>query len=323
MCGRGYLRRNLDNVRVVGDRDALPGKPPSTREPQGLCIDTVDFKPPQHHHHNHDHRHYHHGLRRSSLSSSPGSSGSSPASSTTGTPASTSPGSGCWLFNSPPPPPRRTAEFFADGQQAARGSIFARRTDMAVFSSLPRHAWNTYNIRSEDEGPHGTDETRSFLLTVLSTRGITCVDCAVCRASMTVYDTYPLVDGTFYLSPVRCDDSSILVTHRDRPRYLSAVCVSCMTGGARARLQCRACGTPWNGSVLVVGSMYAYDVFAAAPCCPARLACNRCDLEVTGRNGASPQSYSDYSRSYVCPHCNADDYHFVKPLGHVYLVAQQ
>lgn len=194
---------------------------------------------------------------------------------------------------------------------------------MAVFNSLPRSAWNTYNIRSEDEGPHGTDETRSFLLTVLSTRGIACVDCAVCKASMTVYDTFPLLDGTFYLSPVRNDDSSIPVMHRDRPRYLSAVCMSCMTG-ARARLQCRACGTPWNGSVLVVGSMYAYDVFAAAPCCPARLACNQCDLEVAGRNGGvSPHSYSDYSRSYACPHCNTDDYHFVKPLGQVYLVAQQ
>lgn len=33
----------------------------------------------------------------------------------------------------------------------------------------------------------------------------------------------------------------------------------------------RFCSTKWNGSSLVLGTMYAYDIFAAMPCCPDRL----------------------------------------------------
>lgn len=250
-----------------------------------------------------------HRLHRSSLSSS----GSSPPSST-GTSASSSPGG--W-FNSPS---HHVIDFFADAHQAATGNIFAHRTDLSAFDSLPRNIWNAYNIRSEDEGPHGTDETRSFILTTLSTKGITCVNCVLCQASMTVYDKYPLLDGTFYLTPL-ASELAVPVTYKDRPCFLTAVCMFCMNG-VRGALRCRTCRTRWNGSVLVIGSMYAYDVFAAAPCCPARSSCNQCELEVVGRNGKQPQTYSEYSRSFVCPHCHADDHHFVKPLAQIYDVLQ-
>lgn len=33
----------------------------------------------------------------------------------------------------------------------------------------------------------------------------------------------------------------------------------------------RFCSQKWNGSSLVLGTMYAYDIFAAMPCCPDRL----------------------------------------------------
>lgn len=34
---------------------------------------------------------------------------------------------------------------------------------------------------------------------------------------------------------------------------------------------CRFCAEQWKGSSLVLGTMYAYDIFAAMPCCPDRL----------------------------------------------------
>lgn len=33
----------------------------------------------------------------------------------------------------------------------------------------------------------------------------------------------------------------------------------------------RFCGDKWDGSNLVLGTMYAYDIFAAMPCCAERL----------------------------------------------------
>lgn len=37
----------------------------------------------------------------------------------------------------------------------------------------------------------------------------------------------------------------------------------------------RFCSQKWNGSSLVLGTMYAYDIFAAMPCCPERLTVSR------------------------------------------------
>lgn len=34
---------------------------------------------------------------------------------------------------------------------------------------------------------------------------------------------------------------------------------------------CRFCAQKWEGSSLVLGTMYAYDIFAAMPCCTERL----------------------------------------------------
>ena len=139
-------------------------------------------------------------VRTSSFSST----GSSPPSSA-GTPPLT-PGGGL--------PTRNHFEFFADPEQAAAGNIFSRRKDLTVFNALPRHQQNSYHIKMEDEGPHGNDEIRCFLLTNLSTHQVTAVDCVVCQSRLTVYDKYPLIDGTFFLSPQRyntdmqvCNDS--------------------------------------------------------------------------------------------------------------------
>ena len=52
----------------------------------------------------------------------------------------------------------------------------------------------------EDEGNHGNDETRSFILSSLAQSQKSRVSCILCEESMFVFDRYPLVDGTFFLS---------------------------------------------------------------------------------------------------------------------------
>lgn len=60
-----------------------------------------------------------------------------------------------------------------------------------------------FNSQIEDEGKHGNDETRMFVLSSLAAHKKTHVNCILCKETMLVFDRYPLVDGTFFLSPIQ------------------------------------------------------------------------------------------------------------------------
>lgn len=53
----------------------------------------------------------------------------------------------------------------------------------------------------EDEGNHGNDETRCFILSTLAAHQQNRSACLLCGVSLPVFDRYPLVDGTFFLTP--------------------------------------------------------------------------------------------------------------------------
>lgn len=55
-----------------------------------------------------------------------------------------------------------------------------------------------------------------------------------------------------------------------RQQYLAAVCMGCLEGWS-VGLRCAYCNTRWNGSALILGTMYSFDIFAAMPCCEGRL----------------------------------------------------
>lgn len=69
----------------------------------------------------------------------------------------------------------------------------------------------------EDEGNHGNDDTRLFILSSLAAHGKSRVNCILCEENMYVFDRYPLVDGTFFLSPKQhskgCIDVSSVTFH--------------------------------------------------------------------------------------------------------------
>lgn len=67
----------------------------------------------------------------------------------------------------------------------------------------------------EDEGNHGNDETRLFILSSLAAQHKSRVACVLCEDAMLVFDRYPLVDGTFFLSPRRHANGCIEVTNSD------------------------------------------------------------------------------------------------------------
>ncbi|XP_018308088.1 headcase protein isoform X2 [Mycetomoellerius zeteki] len=166
----------------------------------------------------------------------------------------------------------------------------------------------------EDEGNHGNDDTRCFILSTLAALQWSRVTCVLCRAAMLVFDRYPLVDGTFFLSPRQHSPACAEVKVEGRTQFLSAVCMSCLEGSGGQPVRCRFCTQPWDGSSLVLGTMYSYDIFAAMPCCSERLKCNSCQKPLIYPHQRL-NFYSDYSRVFGCPHCRTVDAHFVKPLS--------
>ncbi|XP_076164888.1 hdc homolog, cell cycle regulator isoform X1 [Ptiloglossa arizonensis] len=207
-------------------------------------------------------------------------------------------------------------DFFSDRARQSCGAngIFSRRLDFSAFNSLPRTKLNSYHIKMEDEGNHGNDDTRCFILSTLAALQWSRVTCVLCRAPMLVFDRYPLVDGTFFLSPRQHSPACAEVKVEGRTQFLSAVCMCCLEGSGGQPVRCRCCIQPWDGSSLVLGTMYSYDIFAAMPCCTERLKCNSCQKPLIYPHQRL-NFYSDYSRVFACPHCRAVDAHFVKPLS--------
>ena len=82
---------------------------------------------------------------------------------------------------------------------------------------------------------------------------------------------YPLVDGTFFLSPRQYNKSCVQVKYEGKVHYLTAVCMGCLEAWPGHAVLCRSCLKPWAGGHLILGTMYSYDIFAAMPCCAERL----------------------------------------------------
>eukprot|EP00118_Oscarella_pearsei_P025157 m.307629 g.307629 ORF g.307629 m.307629 type:complete len:451 (+) comp42553_c0_seq1:253-1605(+) len=210
----------------------------------------------------------------------------------------------------------------ATGSRRRVGSLtkvgFQKRKNLkSVQSLLPANKFNPMQIRIEDES-HVTDDIKPLVHETLAANHASSIDCLVCARRMTVFDRYPLLDGTFYLSP-QCDAIHVKPrqTYDFQQHVLQAVCVHCLVG--RSEISCRACAKSWDGSFHQVGGVYSFDIFAASPCCEMRLACNKCHHPVVDRPSALP-FFSDFSHQHQCPHCSLNDFHFVKPFENIFNV---
>ncbi|KAK7107558.1 headcase protein homolog [Littorina saxatilis] len=273
------------------------------------------------------------GSHTSSISSVPSSAGSI-------SPISSSPISGDMFFKS-----RKSSDASLDtGPTTSAG--FRQRLDLSAFASLPRNRQNPYHIRMEDNNTlahafslscsvaspkahppwdmtveeGGCDaETRNFVLTNLLNKRMCSTRCVLCKTHLPVFDRFPLVDGTFFLSPQPYDEAAIQVIWDGRLQFLNAACLGCLEG--RNDIKCVACKQPWDGRYLVIGSMYTYDIFAAAPCCQKRLTCKCCRRAVVDITRGL-DFFSQYSHMIICPYCKANDYHFIRSLSETFHVSE-
>ena len=191
---------------------------------------------------------------------------------------------------------------------------FAHRTDYSIFQRLvPKHLVNSYHIKMEDDGYGAGDETRSFVLSSLAFHHASLVSCVLCETQLTVYDKFPLLDGTFYLSPVQPSQHSLEVESKgNEPNYLSAICLCCLVG--INKVTCTCCSGVWNGNHHQIGTMYTYDVFAAMPCCSHKMCCRSCKAPLD--NPATARySFTQLSTKFRCSQCGSEDYHYINPLS--------
>lgn len=193
---------------------------------------------------------------------------------------------------------------------------FLRRLDLSeLLMHVPRHKLNTYHVRMEDDAQAGQGEDlRKFILSALSASHRNVVNCALCHHTMPIFEQFPLVDGTLFLSPSRHDEIEYDVPcHlQGRLMHLYAICVDCLEGVHK--IVCIKCKSRWDGSWHQLGTMYTYDILAASPCCQARLNCKHCGKPVIDVR-VGMQYFSEYSNVQQCPHCGNLDYHFVKPFS--------
>ncbi|XP_047674177.1 headcase protein homolog isoform X2 [Tachysurus fulvidraco] len=193
---------------------------------------------------------------------------------------------------------------------------FLKRLDLSeLLAHIPRHKLNTYHVRMEDDAQAGQGEDlRKFILSALSASHRNIVHCALCHRMLPIFEQFPLVDGTLFLSPSRHDEIEYDVPcHlQGRLMHLYAICVDCLEGVHK--IVCIKCKSRWDGSWHQLGTMYTYDILAASPCCQARLNCKHCGKPVIDVR-VGMQYFSEYSNVQQCPHCGNLDYHFVKPFS--------
>jgi len=201
-----------------------------------------------------------------------------------------------------------------------RHTVFKQRFDFSIFQNvLPRQHVNPYHIKMEGEG-YGSDDLRNFILSSLSMASCSQMNCVVCGIDMPVYDHFPLVDGTMFLSPERNERSTkrgVKITVEGKNEYVHAACLRCLEG--LHNIVCKLCDARWQGSHHQLGTLYMYDIFAADPCCQSRLACKNCGNAMTDHR-VGLKNFSDYSRKRQCQFCFVIDHHFVRPISTYQLV---
>lgn len=236
------------------------------------------------------------------------SSGSLPHSSGSVGSSSPTPSSPIVNGNNNPPLFPKSPKYGSDVHQFNANTSFHRRHDLSAFSFLPKHKQNPYHIKMDDDG---NDDTRNFVLSHLTSYKVSALSCVICKNDLPVFDRYPMVDGTFFLSPQAYGDGVVQVISEGRLQFINAVCVQCLERGSD--MKCVSCKNAWDGSALQLGTMYTYDIFAATPCCQKRLTCKQCRRAVVDVS-TGLTFYSQYSRMIACPYCKAYDFHFIRPL---------
>ncbi len=123
-----------------------------------------------------------------------------------------------------------------------------------------------------------------------------------------------------FTSPVMYDkEKSVKAVVSSKQQFIHAICLKCLLSEDDHAVTCRHCRKRLNSESIQIGTLYKFDLFAAFACCQPRLACNKCNSPVMDHGDEAPASFSSFSEERECPSCRTRDYHFIKPLGDIFL----
>jgi hypothetical protein len=170
-----------------------------------------------------------------------------------------------------------------------------------------------------------------------------------CDCELIIYDRFPLIDGTLFISPIKYDPIKAIsanltskpqvqqqpfpqfqqpnvkqseIFQKDKPQYIYAICLKCLNNEKEHEIRCKTCRKLWQlngGASLQIGTLYKYDIFAAFPCCQFRLNCNGCNQPIVNiESDGLLEFFSSYSEERECPACKMKAFHFIKPFNEIF-----
>jgi hypothetical protein len=235
---------------------------------------------------------------------------------------------------------------------ANSGNIFYNRTDwLGILNQLPLDKQNSIHIRLEDEGPYGNDDTRCFVLSHFSKLCVREMKCVLCNDKLSIYDRFPLIDGTMFTSPIKydiqrdvkdinnntssnissetnqeeCKEPLLFVEAHisNKLQYIYAICLNCLHSKNDHVIKCKQCNEYWKGGAnLQVGTLYKFEIFAPFICCQSRLNCSKCSHPIVNlkSNSTGLPFFSSYSEEKECSNCKAVEYHLIKQLDQFFQI---
>lgn len=205
--------------------------------------------------------------------------------------------------------------FFEDEQVRTNGSVFNKRTDYAnLLSVIPMSKFNGIHIKMEDDCPQGGDDVRICVLKSLGAHNQRAVSCVACSKNLPVYDKYPLIDGTFFVSPIARNENKTEIMVDGRKFFLQQLCADCLW----AKWGCNNCNKQdwFNGKSFILGTLYYYDILSTSLCCSSR--CYRCKKTLPIRDQLYAQlangNYLVVNEMITCDGCGCHDYHLTRNL---------
>lgn len=205
-------------------------------------------------------------------------------------------------------------------QQLYNEPVFRKRKDLRTLKAvLSSERFREVVLKFGDGGDDGGKEILDSVHRSMKGANMATTSCVFCSGQSQVYENFPIVDGTLFLSPVKLSSECVDFSEsspRTRERYMCFICVNCLEGKPNP-LRCSSCGAPWNGSFFQIGTLYSYNILSAIPCCQRSVSCKNCTKPIVDiANGeASTLYFSHFSTKVTCPHCQTSDFHFVKPLS--------
>ncbi|KAL7668531.1 hypothetical protein ACOME3_009229 [Neoechinorhynchus agilis] len=96
--------------------------------------------------------------------------------------------------------------------------------------------------------------------------------------------------------------------------YMNAICIDCMHCYS---LCCQYCQNYWEPAMIIIGTLYHYDIICAQPCCNNWQLCDHCKRwalkETNDQDDPIPLPFSHVDNEFSCVHCGTRSRHCLKP----------